>query len=70
MILVDHRGARTEMPEAELLGPFEGGYENDNEIARWYELYICKCHGEIVKKSLDLHLKTTLLADLFAGQIG
>lgn len=45
------------MPEAELLGPFEGGYENDNEIARWYDLYLCRCHGDVVKRSAHVTLK-------------
>lgn len=59
------------MDEAGLLGPFEGGYDNENETAHWYELYICRCHGDIVKKSLHLTLKKGLEPMLIeAGLLG
>lgn len=70
MIVVDHRGERTEMPESALIGPFEGGYDNENETAHWYELYLCRCHGEIVKKSLWLFLKKGVVATSEVGSIG
>lgn len=66
MVLVDHRGERCEMDENDLLGPFDGGYEDDNEIMRWFDGYICCCHGEIVKKSVHLTLKkgVTMIAEV------
>lgn len=58
------------MDASDLIGPFDGGYENDNETSHWYEGYLCKCHGEIVKKSLDLRLKKGLEALIKAEILG
>lgn len=68
MIEVFHRGANAQMNESDLFGPFDGGYEDDNEIAQFYEGYLCRCHFEVVKKSLRLHLKKGLSTLLEAGK--
>jgi hypothetical protein len=42
----------------------EGGHENDNEIVSWQEWYL---GDELVKRDVQMHLKTGLDAMLAAG---
>ncbi len=50
-----------------LLEKREGTDENDNEIVKWVEYWLDE---EMVHRSVHLHLKQNIMADIFAAEIG
>lgn len=69
MIAVYHRGSDALMNESELFGPFEGGYEDETKVHHFYETYLCRCHGDIVKQSRRNDFKVGISTLLEAGQL-
>lgn len=57
-----------EMDESELL-KLEGGYENDNEIAKWVQYHL-PASGELVHRSAHVHLKKALFGEAMAASLG
>lgn len=45
----------TQMDETDLL-KLEGGFENENEVARWVQYHL-PASGEMVHRSAQVHLK-------------
>ena len=50
-----------------LLEKREGSVDNDNELTRWVEYWL---DGELVRRSVHVHLKKNVLADGVAAMIG
>lgn len=66
-VLVEHPlGTRCEMDESELV-PFSGEVDNENEHTT-YSGYVCKCHEQVVQRSVHVTLKKTQA--LSKGAIG
>jgi hypothetical protein len=56
------------MDEADLL-KLEGGFENENEIAKWVQYHL-PATGEMVHRSAHVHLKKAIFGEGMAAQIG
>lgn len=50
-----------------LLEKVEGDMEDDNEITNWIEYYL---DGELVHRSVHVHLKKNIVADSLAAFFG
>jgi hypothetical protein len=50
-----------------LLEKREGSVDNENEFTRWIEFWL---DGELVHRSVHVHLKKNVLADGVAAMIG
>ena len=58
-ILVEHPfGTRVEMDESELVA-FSGEVDNENEHTT-VTGYVCKCHEQVVQRSVHVRLKKSL----------
>lgn len=64
-VLLPGAAAVTQMDDSELL-KLEGGYENDNEIARWVQYHLITT-GDLVHRSADVTLKEVPVASAFAN---
>jgi hypothetical protein len=50
-----------------LLEKKEGSVDNENELTRWVEYWL---DGELVHRSVHVHLKKNVLADGIAAMLG